>query len=520
MKEILVHLSAPTSGKDDERYRRLAEAYDDFEPANTIDSYVNQGDHRRAPRTPERSKAAHSRNLLCSKVNPVAATPAAAGFVEPAQIVPASRKSAAKGKKPEALAQAPDFGSFMSTSASPSPVHQLYELEKRWLRQQQSSAKRSASGQPKASTGRSTPQLLYIEDTQKALSALEDHIDTSSYGSDLFSEIESPITPRTSKRPRLSSEFNTRASLGTPLIPATWMPPPKTPPRESMDSQLPDDYDLSNSESPLRIPGGSGPMADGIAGMNESLNSVSEKGVRQQHDIFESRDTNQEGTSQGSQPSTQDISIDIETSAQITSIARQADAAMTPTRSITALSETTASAGSPKSQECDFSSLPLQLLPKPPPSGNKRVFSEVTSMLQLYVEKASIAKHYKPESMLREIKPTERGCWMFDTSDWDLKRQHDFWTRIQYLLEHDYLGNVWLQRNIPKDWRRGGTDGNEAKGLGVVWMFCWGQAVPHLWVVLLAESHLEIRRKKSRAQWTVGPMEKLEVVVRMPDPKQ
>lgn len=141
-------------------------------------------------------------------------------------------------------------------------------------------------------------------------------------------------------------------------------------------------------------------------------------------------------------------------------------------------------------------------------------------MLQLYVEKASIAKHYKPESMLREIKPTERGCWMFDTSDWDLKRQHDFWTRIQYLLEHDYLGNVWLQRNIPKDWRRGGTDGNEAKGLGVVWMFCWGQAVPHLWVVLLAESHLEIRRKKSRAQWTVGPMEKLEVVVRMPDPKQ
>ncbi|KAL0254323.1 hypothetical protein SLS55_009798 [Diplodia seriata] len=314
MKEILVHLSAPTSRKDDERYRRLAEAYDDFEPATTIDctarnhvnSTVNQGDHQAsaAPhdilRTPADFKAVRDRNQLsgeadagasANRVPRAAETPAAAGFVEPAEIVPASRQSVAKGKKPENFAHAPDFGSFMSTPASRSPIEQIHEIERRWVHQQRSSAKRSASGRSKTSTGASTPHPLYIEDTQEALAMLEDYVDASFYGSDAhFSDIESPIAQRTSKRPRLSCEAEslepTQANYDagsqestTPPIPSTWMPPPRTPPRESMSSQMVDDYGLSNSESSLRASDDSGPVVESKGGSHETSDPAPEKGT-------------------------------------------------------------------------------------------------------------------------------------------------------------------------------------------------------------------------------------------------
>ncbi|KAL1639562.1 hypothetical protein SLS58_007761 [Diplodia intermedia] len=536
--------------------RRLAEAYDDFEPATTIDctarnhvnSTVNQGDHQAsaAPhdisRAPADSKAVRDRNQLsgeadagasANRVPRAAETPAAAGFVEPADIVPASRQSVAKGKKPETFAHAPDFGSFMSTPASRSPIEQIHEIERRWVHQQRSSAKRSASGRSKTSTGASTPHPLYIEDTQEALAMLEDYVDASFYGSDAhFSDIESPIAQRASKRPRLSCEAEssepTQANYNagsqestTPPIPSTWMPPPRTPPRESMSSQMVDDYGLSNSESSMRASDDSGPVVESKRGSHETSNSnpAPEKGVRQMSGVSESHDARREGTPQEprqSQVSTQDVSGD--SHAPDASSEPQANVSATPVRPSMALPAAPAPSHAQESTDCDFGSLPIQLFSQAAPSGNKRVFNEVTSMLQLYAEKASIAKHYRPALVSREIRTTERGCWMFDTSDWDPSRQHEFWTRMQYLTEYGYLGNAWLQRNIPKDWKRGGTDGNEAGGLGVVWMFCWGQAVPYLWVVLLTESHLEIRRKKSRAQWVVGPMESLEVVVKMAEP--
>ncbi|OJD33832.1 cellulose biosynthesis protein [Diplodia corticola] len=540
MKEILVHLSAPTSRKDDERYRRLAEAYDDFEPATTIDCTarkhmnppVDPGDYQ----TPANSKGFQDRNPRpddakagASAVR-VAETPAAAGFVETAQIVPASRQSVAKGKRPEIFAQAPDFGSFMSTPASGSPVEQLHELEKRWAHQKPSSVKRSASSQPRTSTGGSTPRPLYTEDTQEALAMLEDYVDTSFYGSDApFSDIESPITQGTSKRPRLSFEpspsetyraqyhAGTRKST-TPPIPSTWIPPPRTPPREDMSSQMIDDYGFSNSESSLRNSEGPRPMVESNVGADENLRPAPENDVRQPSEVPESHGAHQEGARQEprqSQVSTQDVSDDSPAiGAPNAGGERRADATTTPLEPSIAL----AAAHAHGSPNCDFGSLPLQLFPKATPSGSKRVFNEVTSMLQLYAEKASIAKHYKPALVWRDIRPTERGCWMFDTSNWSHTRQHEFWTRMEYLTKHGYLGNAWLQRNIAKDWKRGGTDGREAEGLGVVWMFCWGQAVPYLWIVLLTESHLEIRRKKSSARWVVGPMESLEIVVKMPEP--
>lgn len=576
MKEILIHISAPTSRKDDERYRRLAEAYDAFEPATVphctarTDQFfgVNASDAFAAtsPRhvhgTPANPDTLHHRGVaeerpsahLANDTPRVKETPVASGFVEPAQIIPASRKSSAKGKRLELYAQAPDFGSFMSTSSSRTPIQQLHELEWRFLQQQRSSVERYASGQPKGSTPGKGPHPLFIEDTQEALAVLEDHVDSSSFGSwPSSSPAESPIMQKSSTRSHFSidpqspeiSRTGQHAEVQapeTPLVPSTWAPPPRTTSMDSMSSQMPEDYSLSNSQSAsLRTPENSGPILTGRAGLDGSLDAGSSQQSWQKSSTYKpssligqarpgqtTRETSQRPQSstqdiseltqmhapssddkRPSQASTQDVSEHVQTDG------RSDESHIQMTQDASAVEHTTAvSKQVHQPQGLDFASLPLQLLPKTPSAEKKRRFNEVTSMLELYVEKASIARHYKPASVSRRVGDGERGCWMFDTSSWEVRHQHEFWTRMQYLLGAGYFGDVWLQRNIPKDWRSGGSDGDEGKRLGVVWLFCWGQVVPYMWVVLLVESNREIR--KSKARWTVGPMEALEVVVQMP----
>lgn len=532
MKEILVHLSAPTSHKDDERYRRLANAYDEFEPASTVKPTTRHGGDSDVVSTDNQPAVAllhddpetlANEDALTSNVTQEGPsvhlanqTPSTTGFVAPTQVTPFPRRSARKGKKLELFAQAPDFGSFTSTSRT--PIQQLHEIERRWL-QERSSTKRSASGLSKTRNTPSKDSLpLYIENTQEALASLEDHIESSSFGG-WPSSSQSPVMQRPSKKPRLSptqqppeaSRTDQHVKNQVPGFlptPSTFspLPPPRTPTRDINSSQMPDSYNLSNSQlSSFYGSYPSGPVSQNSVAPDGSTGAGFSQDGRANYEPYQLQSP-VTGTavqekavvvSQQSHPVMPEESHDSPSVEQTTT---NSDASVVDPV--------------PQPEDFDFGPLPLQLWSKPEAVGKKRGFNEVTSMMETYVSKASITKHYRPASVSRPIEAAERGCWMFDTADWEPKRQHEFWTRMQYMVGEGYFGNVWCQRNVPKNWRSGGTDGNEAEGLGVVWLFCWGQVVPHIWVVLLVESHLQIR--KSRARWTVGPMEKLEVVVQMP----
>ncbi|KAH7064559.1 hypothetical protein B0J12DRAFT_636956 [Macrophomina phaseolina] len=560
MKEILVHISAPTSYQDDERYRRLAEAYDDFEPAASTHyiagackvANVNGRTPRHvSPGIPATVRAigrqpAH-RGVIEEEPSAhptietprVKETPVTIGFVEPAQIVPDSLKSTVKGRKLELYAQAPDFGSFTSTPASRMPIEQLLEEDRRFTQQQRSSVKRNASGRPKSFTPGKAPHPLFIEDTQETLVALEDHADSSSFGSWPSSSAESPTILRSSKRSCLLDEspdteiiqasYHAKAPASdAPIFSSAWAPLPRMPPTGSMSSEMPDDYHLGNVLSAsLRTSEQSEPGSANGSALNRNpgatprfrglQNIVSKK---QHPSLAQARPDGITRVISQPSASVQDALVPVQFEASVNNQGRVLRASTQKSFEIVQKDKqssrlsTTVSKNITQSQRLDFSSLPLHLLPKQPSAEKRLEFNGVTSMLERYVKKTPIAHYYKPAAVTRTVGDEERGCWMFDTSNWEPICQHEFWTRMQYLLERGYLGDIWLQRNVPENLHCDGTDGGEANGLGVVWVFCWGQVVPYLWIMLLVESKRQIQ--KSKACWAVGPIEELEVVVRMP----
>lgn len=111
----------------------------------------------------------------------------------------------------------------------------------------------------------------------------------------------------------------------------------------------------------------------------------------------------------------------------------------------------------------------------------------------------SMAGRYSPISIGRELRPSERGYWLFDPSYWDLDRQVKFWQFTQTAIGSGSQGwGIWCTRE-------GG-----AEGLGVVRVYCWGEVVKHVYLLVYVASSSQVR--KLGAQWVDAEE---EVVVQM-----
>ncbi|KAF2146486.1 uncharacterized protein K452DRAFT_282660 [Aplosporella prunicola CBS 121167] len=425
--------------------------------------------------------------------------------------------------------EAPDFGSF-GTSAQATQLSENIENPE-------------PHGQPSTTQSHGnvglqrTDSQTFIEDTQQGIAALQSDLFSSFPDEWLSSDPmgSSPILERPSKRLRLSpgSEINepfddaqmdenpqhaTTSNFQSPEM------SPKLPGSmnsQMPSSQLPEDYGLGDWQTPTSS------MGAPISSLKSQSENYVDPAPMAVHNVLapsspeeamETRRSNCDRTAETtfllSQSSLQDDANDVQDRAS------QADQdASTSLVKDTSEKNKGASDGSAYRNEgpanYDFASLPIKLFSPSASVSNKTSFNEMTELLEQYVENLPLEKHYRPAFVSRPINDTDRGCWMFDTSTWRLDRQYEFWTGMQELLEKGYLENVSCQRNISNDIGSDRTDGKEAEGLGMVWLFCWGQVAPHIWLVMLVQSHLEVR--KSKARWTVGPPpEDLEVVVQMP----
>jgi len=123
-----------------------------------------------------------------------------------------------------------------------------------------------------------------------------------------------------------------------------------------------------------------------------------------------------------------------------------------------------------------LSSLPRMLMSPPPTKAvleREGTGTFMSQTLQKFLSLPELAKRYKPESVMREVKASERGYWQIDTSSWTSLRQFDFWTFLHHLVKNGRAGF--------------GTmciyDSNQNDKLGVVRIYCWGEIHKPVWIM-------------------------------------
>ena len=154
----------------------------------------------------------------------------------------------------------------------------------------------------------------------------------------------------------------------------------------------------------------------------------------------------------------------------------------------------------------------------PVPSANSIEFStHLTPALLQLSSKPMLASLYRPISTSRTIRIFERGYWrLFITSAWDTTTKEKFWKFLQDFISGGRAGwgvwAEWIGKQEVEDQRySGSTVGmEEEKAYDVVKVFCWGEVVREVWMVLFIASHRKIN--DSRAVWVDSGE---DVVVRM-----
>lgn len=125
--------------------------------------------------------------------------------------------------------------------------------------------------------------------------------------------------------------------------------------------------------------------------------------------------------------------------------------------------------------QSDFSRLPMDAFPPPPIVSVARpgaLPSQITKHLAAI--KTRNPTRFRPLKVRRNLETDERGFWRIDCTRWPPNAQRDFWLSLS---QHVCSGRVgWgttLHRESDSEYR-----------LGLVRLYCWGEIVEHMWLLL------------------------------------
>lgn len=129
--------------------------------------------------------------------------------------------------------------------------------------------------------------------------------------------------------------------------------------------------------------------------------------------------------------------------------------------------------------------LPSSVHPPPPLTSLKPYETHITDSLAFLANRSDLSACYKPVFISRELRSSERGHWLLNTKSWPLQLKTEFWNFLQKFVGDGNVGwGVWCTREPQAD----------EQGLGVVKVFCWGEIVKHLYLVLYVASKSKVRR--------------------------
>lgn len=122
-----------------------------------------------------------------------------------------------------------------------------------------------------------------------------------------------------------------------------------------------------------------------------------------------------------------------------------------------------------------FPELPINVFPPPPNTSVVRpetLPSQVTKHLAAI--KAENPNRFRPIKVWRDLEHDERGFWRIDCTCWSLDAQRDFWS---LLCEHVCSGQVGWATTLHRE-------PVVHSELGLVRLYCWGEVVEHMWLLI------------------------------------
>ncbi|OCK80521.1 hypothetical protein K432DRAFT_382131 [Lepidopterella palustris CBS 459.81] len=496
--EILVHISAPATRRNEDRYRAQALAYLEFESYDP--TYVRSKD------LGNEEQKAHPETLIIDgpSTPSLATTPKSAVASSAIHDSRISSSSLPTGThtKPDALAELPgtdSFGSFPSNTSifgsgkvqkvigegfgpgfekSDGPVHsskksldQLEYIQAQWRKNQYASIPSSSKYHHASNERRDVPEIdpaTFLEDTQLAVAALQSDIFNSFSLSDQSEIIPSRIEERPSKRPCLSQASSPNSD--TRLVRGGDIEDPISAFISSLDVQKPPH--MTSSGGIDTLPPSSLPAYEDGHSRESKLQLVLDTYTNQ---IFSSPSPEN--------PNTQDV-IPMDRN-------QPAGKQINRPESVRSLNMTQTTAKTP-----DFESLPCEVFPPPPKVPATRTSSwpsQITEKLAILRDLPENSGRFRPRKMMRTPAVDEQGYWKVETGGWPLDRQYKFWRNLSESVRRgDFGWGVTLHREPSED------DG-DVNRLGLVRLYCWGELVEHTYLYLWLSSSGVIL--KDRLQW-------------------
>lgn len=123
----------------------------------------------------------------------------------------------------------------------------------------------------------------------------------------------------------------------------------------------------------------------------------------------------------------------------------------------------------------DFSELSVDAFSPPPAVSVARpeaLPSQITKHLAAI--KTKNPNRFKPRNVQRDLESDERGFWRVDCTRWRFNAQRDFWL---LLCEHVLSGRLGWATTLHRE-------SMAHEDLGSVRIYCWGQIVEHMWLIL------------------------------------
>lgn len=422
--ELLVHVSAPTTRETDELYRSLADNYLKFEPQ------IAYADGSREDVAPNSSAASKPND----PTPPNQRKPVDASFGSTSKdsygSFPSHLSSDSHSKvRAGARDQLYHGAGGEDVNPTSSRLDQLDRIHQKWKEQKtpKPSSTRGKLLSQLASSSQDDADTAFIEDTQEAARQLQSQLSDSYSTTSADTSEDESNGDKTQEVPSSRVERSGRNVKSTPKVLV-----PETPKYGSA---------VTDSRESLRLKGTGGVANSPIPILLES-SAKSERLVPKARKDLHPNDTSILSTWTPKRKQSENTSVD-----EIKKLIKP----------------------------IDFSKLSVDAYPPEPkvsiacPGG---LPSQITAALE--VLKKQNPKRFKPIKERGTPKVDARGFWSIYCAHWPLQLQQEFWNNMCEQVTSERLGwGVTLHR-----------EGGTSQSLGRVKLYCWGEVVEHMWLVL------------------------------------
>ena len=141
--------------------------------------------------------------------------------------------------------------------------------------------------------------------------------------------------------------------------------------------------------------------------------------------------------------------------------------------------------------------LPLEIRPPRPRPSKAQFKTHLMPSLQTLSTALPLAKYFTPSSQTRSLDKLERGHWSIPIKSWDEALVAKFWQFLAVFISEGRAGwGVWCSMELESNRQNTGSN-KENKDPDVreevVKVYCWGEVVGEMWLVLFLASARKVR---------------------------